>query len=295
MSILLPAPFKAGNVRGVRAVGASFAIGAMSLFAGASASAADTAPDVFRKMADVYNKAKSFQATVVSQQSGKAPDGKSGSLTQTEHIEFLSPNRFHITIKLSGTGSMTTKQAAQQLANQQREIFCNGKTLFEYAPNQKMFVKRPAPPSVQIAGLVKLLQMVPPANTPGLVLLPTGGTAQGRSTFVIESKPPPQANMKPEDRAKYDAAIKQVKQFPRFMIDKRNYTLLQYTVLGNDKSLHIDVLDQVLGGSLSPNNFAFTPPASAKEYHPPTQGAPGLPGGPGGAPTPPGGLGGRPR
>jgi outer membrane lipoprotein-sorting protein len=154
-----------------------------------------------------------------------------------------------------------------------------------YVPARKMYQKQPVPPTVLIAQLVDLLRLVPSVNRPGLALLPTTATVKGRPAYVIELKPTPPPKAKPDELKKYNAAIKQFKQYPRFMIDKQTYNLLEYTLATTTATAQVDLTSQVFGGAIPASAFAFAPPAGAKEYKP-------APGGPGGAPgMPPGGIG----
>jgi outer membrane lipoprotein-sorting protein len=291
MSMLPAAPSWAGKGRGTVAVGASLAIGALSMLVAGSASAGETAADVIKKMAANYTNAKTYQVSVTTVQSGKTKDGKPFSVTQTEHIQYQSPNIFHKSVKASGTGEAAKGQAALQLAVRQGEIFSDGKTAVMYVPSKKMYQKNPVPPTVQLAQLVDLLRAVPPTNQPGLTLLPTTATVQGRSAYVIEVKPTAPPTLKPADKPKFDAYVKQFKQFPRLMIDKQNFNLLEYTVVVNGGSTHSSLSSQIFGAAIPANHFTFSPPPGAKEFKAPPQGAvPGAPGGiPGGAP------GGRPK
>ena len=291
MAMLPAAPLRAGNVRGIRAVGCSIAIGATSLFVMSTPSRAETAASIVKKMVDVYTKAKSYQVSVVTLQSGKTPDGKAFSVTQTERVQFQSPNRFHKSVKVAGTGAAATGPGAQQLATRQGEIFSDGKTATMYVPSRKMYQKQPIPPTVQIAQLVDLLRLVPPANRPGLTLLPTAATVHGRPAYVIEIKPVTPPNLKPADLKKYQDGLKQFKQYPRFMIDKQNYSLLEYSLSTTQGNAQVSLMSQVFGGAIPPNAFTFTPPAGSKEYKAPATPPGGTPGGlPGGVPGAPGGV-----
>jgi len=105
---------------------------------------------------------------------------------------------------------------------------------------------------------------------------------------VIELKPVPPKGMKPEDKKKFDAGVKQFKQFPRFMVDKQNYNLLEYSLSTVAGSAKVDLVSQVFGGSIPAISFAFATPAGSKEFKAQPQGPGGPPPGviPGGAPAP---------
>jgi len=161
-----------------------------------------------------------------------------------------------------------------------------------YVPMLKQYQKQPVPPSVNIAQLIDLLRQVPGPTTPGLTLLPTPAKVQGHDAYILEIKPVMPANLKPEQKKMYEQGIKKIKQYPRFAIDKQNYTLLQGSQVTTDAMVQVNLSSQVFGSSLPASTFAFTPPAGSKEFVPPKQpmgGAPGLgaPGAvPGGGPAP---------
>jgi len=291
MSTPPAAPIWAGNVLGSRTVGTSFAIGALSLLIANSAFAAENAGDILKKMAENYTKAKSYQASITTTQSGKTPQGKAFTVTQTEHILYQSPNLFHKSVKATGSGPAMTSQFTEQLATRQGEIYSDGKSATMYVPAKKMYQKQPVPPNVLIAQLVDLLRLVPGSTRPGLALLPTPATVKGRRAYVIELKPVPPPNMKPEDKKKYDEGLKAFKQYPRFMIDKQNYNLLEYSMVTSTGTALVDLTSQVFGAPLPASAFTFTPPAGAKEFKAPPPGPRpgGAPGGAPGGPTVPGG------
>ncbi len=286
MSMLPAAPNWAGNVRGLRAVGTSLAIGALSLVVANSALAAETAGSILKKMAENYTKAKSYQVSITSVQVGKNPQGKPITVTKTERIQYKFPNLFHKSVKQTGTGAGITATDAAQLASQQGEIYSDGKTATMYVPSKKMYQKKPVPPTVLVAQLVDLLRLVPGADRKDVVLLPTTATVLGRPAYVIEIKPTQPPGLKPDQVKKYNDGLKQFKQFPRFMIDKQNYNLLKYTLATVQGTAEVDLASQVFGAAIPANAFAFAPPAGAKQFTGPPPGAPGSgPGGPNAMPS----------
>ena len=104
MSTLPAAHNRHGNVRGFRIAGSAFTIGALSLLVSNSAFAAETAGAILKKMAENYTKAKSFQASIVTIQAGKTPDGKAFTVTQNEQVQYKTPNLFHKSVKATGIG-----------------------------------------------------------------------------------------------------------------------------------------------------------------------------------------------
>jgi len=279
--VMLPAARKrVGTSRGIRAFSMSVTIGAASMLFAHSALAGESASDILKKMADVYTKAKSYQVTVTTMQTGKNPQGKPFTVTQTEHIWYQTPNMFHKSVKLAGTGSAP---GAEQLKQRQGEIYSDGKTATMYVPSKKMYQKQPVPPTVMLAQLVDLLRLVPSGAREGVTLLPNSATVGGRPVYIIELKPVMPKNLKPEQQKQYTAGVKQFKQFPRFLVDKQNYNLLEYSLSTVAGSAKVDLGSQVFGGNIPANLFAFTPPPGSKEFKAPTP-PPGGPGVPGGAP-----------
>ena len=161
MSMLPAAPNWAGNVRRIRAVGTSVGIGTLCLLSANSAFAGESAGNILKKMAENYSKAKSYQVSITTVQSGKTPQGKAFTVTQTEHVQYQSPNLFHKSVKAAGSGAAVTGPFSEQLAMRQGEIYSDGKTATMYVPANKMFQKQPVPPNVLIAQLVDLLRLVP--------------------------------------------------------------------------------------------------------------------------------------
>ena len=232
---------------------------------------ADQANDVFKKMADVYAKCKSFDGTIITKQTGKGPDGKSGSITTTQDVKYKSPNQFYVRLKASGTGA-ASKVGMEQL------VVSDGKMFTEYAPARKEFRRRPAPPQVPFTGLLGLMRVaiLPGQDTKGATLGPAT-TYQGHPAFVITVKPPENQlppNMPAADKAKLSF---------QFTIDKQNFQLHKLVMNTGSGSQEIEFKRQSLNGSLPAGAFAFSPPPGAKEAKvpaPPQGGVPGAPGGP---------------
>jgi outer membrane lipoprotein-sorting protein len=280
---------RAGKVRGFRTYAASIALCASSLIV-ADAAHAETVADVLKKMADNYTKAKTYQVSITTLQTGKTPQGKAFTVTQTEHLAYASPNKFHKSVKIAGSGAAVAgPTAAAQLAQRQGEIFSDGKTATMYVPARKQYQRQPVPPSVQLPQLVDLLRLVPAASRPGLTLLPTQANVHGRAAYIIEIRPVTPKGMKPADLKKYNEGLKQYKQFPRFLIDRQNYSLLQYSLLTTGGGAQVDLNSQAFGAPIPESTFVFSPPPGSTEFHAPTT-PPGHPGGtpaiPGGSPLP---------
>ncbi|HLJ53500.1 MAG TPA: DUF2092 domain-containing protein [Chthonomonadaceae bacterium] len=282
------APNRAGNLRGIRAAAGSLALGALSLMSAHAAFGAETVSSVLKKMAENYTKAKSYQATITTVQVAKTPDGKPYTVTETEQVKYENPNRFRQTVKATGTGAALSGQLAQQIQMLQHEIVSDGKTATIYVPARKMYQKQPVPPNLVVAQIVQVLRLVPPLDRPGLTLLPSGATVNGRQAYVVEMKPTAPPNLKPDQAKQFAAAVKRFKQYPRLLIDKQNYNLLQYTLSTTDGSAQIDLSSQVFGGAIPGSTFAFNPPAGVKEYKaPPPAMHPNIGGfTPGGVPAP---------
>jgi len=269
----------------------AIALAALPILISTPAVAAETASTILKKMAGIYAGAKSYQATIKTIQNGKTQQGKPFTISQTEHVAYQSPNRFHKSVKLTGTGAAVAGPAAAQLAMRQGEIYSDGKTATMYVPARKIYQKQAVPATVLIAQLVDLLRLVPGAQRPGLTLLPTTGSSQGREAFVIELKPIQPKGLNTADMKKFSDGVKKFKQFPRFLVDKKNYNLLEYSIQTTDGGAVVDLQSQVFGGSIASSAFDFIPPAGAKEFKGTPPGQPGAtPGGPGSVPGAPGGA-----
>jgi outer membrane lipoprotein-sorting protein len=273
MSIRPASSNRAGmQTAGVRLVCASFAI---LLAAGLpNTASADSAKDVLARMAATYNKAKTYQGSVVTKQSGKGPDGKFVSVTTTMQIKYLTPNLFNLQVTATGTGI-----AAKSAGQNNRQQVSDGKTVYTYSPVFKQYKKEPAGAQIPLNKILPMLQGIESA-TEQASLLPEK-TVHGHPAFVVSFTPKMQPNMTAEQKKQFQELAKTFKF--HLMIDKKSYQLLQAEqyVASPQGSLTtaLDMNSQVIGGNISKSIFKFTPPAGSKE-------ATASPAGAGGAPNP---------
>jgi outer membrane lipoprotein-sorting protein len=278
MLIQPAARFRAGvqiaRSRPVTSLTRALLLSALTLPAALPTASAESAQDVLKKMAAVYETAKSFQGSVTQRQKGKTRDGKSATLTTTQQLHYKGPNLFHIQISATGTG------AAAASASQMGITFVSdGKNIFIYRPAQKKYARQPSPPSLPLS---KILRVIPNPATPGLSLLsPT--SVQGHAAYVVQVKPTKPPNVPPQQRAQVEAYFKTLKP-TQYMIDKQNYHLLKITTAQGTNTSEIEFGPQTINGNVAPALFAFTPPAGTTEMTPPAGGNAPSPGLPGGAP-----------
>lgn len=274
------APFSAGSTVRFRAAAISLTVGAIAMLGSVAPSSAESAADVIKKMADVYNKAKSFQATITVIRKGKTAKNEEFSITQIEKVQFQTPNLFRKSVRISGTGAAGSGQGAAQLKNSEGDAYSDGKKATTYVPALKKYRKQAIPPNVQIAQLFSILQQIPAGDTPGLSLLPEPATFQGRAAYVIELKPQAKPGLTTEQKKQFDTLLKTIKKNPRFLIDKQNYTLLQASQSSQAGSVQVDITDQKINAAIPASAFNFTPPAGSQEViNPPTQPGAPAPGG----------------
>lgn len=239
---------------------------------------AQSAADILKKSEALYTKAASYQGSLVIKTSGKDQNGKPATLTQTQVIKYVGPNKVRVQVSAIGTGS-----AKAQAANLSSTTVSDGKTFTIYNSSLKQYVKQPAPPALSVRQL--LARVLPASTSQGLKLVAPSQVA-GRPVFVLELKPAPPPNLTAQQKAEY-AKMKPL----QLMIDKQNYQLLKIRQTAANGSVDISLNGQTFKPNLPGSTFAFTPPAGAKEFVPPANppGGPGAPGGP-----PPSGNGGAP-
>jgi len=259
--------FPAARVRAGIDCSVRFALPALcALWLPVAAHADAQAETVLKKMQTLYQTAKSYKGTVKSVQSGKTQDGKPYTLTTTQQIRYKLPNMFWVHVSYSGgTGAAASANGTSQT------VACDGKMVYQYRSNLNQYVKQPArltPPKLGPAAInldLTTAKMLPPSNV------------AGHAVYIIQVDQPMPASV-PADK------VAQVKPLLKVnvAIDKSNYYLLR--VARPTGEGETDFTDQAVNGSLPDSSFAFVPPAGAKPFTPPVQGAPGAPGAPG---TPP--------
>jgi outer membrane lipoprotein-sorting protein len=238
-------------------------VAALTVAAGALApvtARAQTAVDVYKKMSDVYAKAKSYQGTIVRVEKRKMPDGKAASQTLTVKISYKAPNKYSVENKKSVTVGSKSESTDQFMVT-------DGKGLFMYAPDKKVYQRGKVQNDNLLARFFGLLN---PVN--GFVMQPAS-TVNGRPVFVL--KP----NMPVTGTAAQMANAKKVKV--AIMIDKQTYQFLKLAIESPEGSLTQSAVSQTVNGNVPDSLFVWSPPAGYKEVTPPpapTGGAP-MPGG----------------
>jgi len=245
-------------------------VAAALLCAGGSAAvAADQTQDVMRKMGDVYRNAKSFSGSVTIRQNLKGPDGKPASVKTDQQVKYKSPNLFAVVIKIN------VKQGTGKNQSVAQTLISDGKTLYNWLPARKQYMKHPSPPSVPFPLLLQNIKLaiIPDPTHPvegARMVSPT--TLQGHSAYVVEIVTP--ANKLPAGMPPAQKAMALVPV--HLMIDKQNYHLLRVSKSGGGMSLQIDFGPQTVNGAIPQSAFTFHPPAGAKEAVQPTAPTPGM-------------------
>ncbi|HZT42377.1 MAG TPA: DUF2092 domain-containing protein [Chthonomonadaceae bacterium] len=259
-------------------------LAALSLAGSQAAHAADNAGNVLRKMATLYNNARSYEGTVTVHNGGKSPDGKKFTVTSTQHVRFRSPNLIQASISMQGTG------AAARFAQGGQIITSDGHTMYRYVTAQKQYMKFPAPPRLT---LMQILNLPNFDTTTAKVVGST--TVNGHAAAEVEAKPAMPslpANLPAQQKAQIMANMKNqwAKMKPiRLAIDKQGGQILRVTITTPAGPATIDFSSQMFNPAIPSSAFTFKPPAGAKELTMPTPRGPGAPGPPG-VPVPPSGA-----
>ena len=251
------------------AVGGLLALTLLSLsapFADAKGPGNDPA-GIITRMEDVYKNAKSYQGTISMKQSGKTPDGKPFSMSESRQVRFKAPNQIFDQQQVSGTG------AAVKISNRSQTWVGDGKSLYVYVPAQKMYAKRAAPPTIALTQI--LARYLPHAPQFSLTMA-AAAKVNGRDALVISAKPKVPASfpasITKEQKAQILERIK--KQRPtQIYIDKQNYQLLRLVGGPQDRTDEITFVSQQFNGAVPESAFTFHPPAGAKLFVPPAPGS----------------------
>ncbi len=219
---------------------------------------AQSATEIYKKMSDVYATAKSFQGTIVRSEKVKTKDGKLATQMVSVKINFKAPNKYLVTNTKAvnvGGKSQTSSQA----------MVTDGKTLYMYSPDRKLYQRGQVPTENMLSRFFSLLN---PVN--GFALL-TNSNLNGRAVFVLAP------NLPTKGTPAEIANAKKVKI--SLLIDKQNYQFLKMTIDSPNGNLVETISGQAVNGAVSDSVFVWTPPASYKEFKPPTnQGGAGVPG-----------------
>jgi outer membrane lipoprotein-sorting protein len=205
---------------------------------------AQSASEVYKKMASLYSNAKSYQGTIVRVQTGKAPDGEPAVQTVTLKIQFKAPNRYFV-------NNLTSVSIGSKRQSSDQTMVCDGKKLYIFSSEQKLYHRGQIPNENMLSNFFALLTA---AN--GFRLLPET-TVNGRTAFVIKPNLPLKATLTQLANAK--------KVKITVMIDKQNFQFLKIAFESASSNLTQSVSGQVVNGSISDSVFVWTPPAGYKE------------------------------
>jgi outer membrane lipoprotein-sorting protein len=234
-----------------------------------AARAADNPQDILKKMQAVYHDAHTYEGAITMKVTGKEQDGKVTMVTNVEQLKYKGPNLFAMQRTISASGPL-----AARFSNMKAALISDGKTVYNYNPSTKEYMKAPAPAKVPLEKLME--RMMPPSDLTKATLLPPT-TVQGRPAYVINI---PIATT---------PGGKEPKAF-QYTIDRQNYLALKIVMVGGTSGLEIDLDGQTVGSSIPASAFVFTPPAGAVEKKPPTPAAGQVPAPSGGGAAPAGGT-----
>lgn len=223
---------------------------------------AQTVKEILQKVEDVYNKASSYQCNLIVRRTGKGPDGKPLSITQTQQVQYKSPNLFRVQVSVTGTGA-----AAAAVKNGNSTVISDGKNIYVYMPSQKQYMKQAVPASLPLRQL--MASVIPGANTANARLV-APSMINGRPVYVLEVKPQAPPNLTPEQKARF-ARLKPI----QIMVDKQNYHVVRIHQEAADAQLDVSFNGQTVNGTVPSKAFVWTPPPGAKEFVRPATPAPG--------------------
>ncbi len=205
---------------------------------------AQSASQLYKKMADVYTYAQSYQGTIVRVEKGRMPNGKSATQTVTVKVSFKAPNKYFVnTMKSANIGGMSQ--------NSNQTTVTDGKSLFTFSPEKKLYQRG----QIQNENLLsRFFAQINPVS--GFMLLPDS-TVNGRTAFVFKPNLPLKGT--PAELAN----AKKIKI--TLMIDKLNYQFLKMTIESANGNLIQSVSGQVVNGSIPDSVFVWTPPPGYKE------------------------------
>ena len=238
-------------------------VGAM-LFASAPSHAQDV-QTILSKVAAAYKNAKSYQAQATMTQVRQMGSQKQQN-TSTITTKFKAPNKM-----------VTVVEGKDRL-----QVYSDGKTMYIYLPQEKEYMKGPAPASLAMAG--SGFGSGDPSQI-GVQLQAMFGTnakladrrVGGKPVFVIQST---QSQQSPDGKSS-------LKMTATALIDKATYVVRQIIIEGTRsmgaqkmvENITITFASQQINPNLPDSVFAFRPPAGAKErqMQMPSPGAPPTP------------------
>ncbi len=218
------------------------------LIAGVYASAGPPNPSAIVKTTTaLYANARTFRGSEHVYQSGKTPKGQY-SFSVTMQVIHTSPNKVYIHQIAKGTG------IASKL-NRESISVSDGKTIYNYLIEKKIYTRSPAPPSIPTLDMAMLLPKLSNLKLIG------SRTVQGVKAYVIEGMPPIPANIPPQVRAK----IKPVE----FAIGVASHLLLELHIDNITSSDQFTFSNQVINSSIPASKYHFNLPKGARLIMPP--------------------------
>ena len=268
-----PADIQAGNARRFWFARAAFLAFAPIAILQASSAHADGSA-AWTKAISLYKNVKSYQATIVTKNSGTDPKtNKIVTVTKTQRVQYKSPNFFHLEISATQTG--LDAKTAKAVEGNNISVYSDGKSMTVYLPSQNKFQKKAVPPSLPLYSVVQEMGAFMQVDPKKIKQLGTSGRSQGREGMLFEILvPAPPATADATVKKSYDEYKKTVKQSPQFIVDKQNNTFLNFAQSSSKASVSIDYSNQNFSPVFSASSFNFTPPKGAVEAKQPA-GAPG--------------------
>ncbi len=259
-------PFRTNTVAKLSHGGLLFGATALVMSTSSVARAEDPT-SLIQKTVAQYSQAKAYQAVLKITQTGKDQAGKPGEVVSNQRVIFKAPNFFYFETKASGKG------AASDAAKGNSIMVSDGKTLYQYLPAMKQYVKQAAPPTFSMLQIVS--KLLPSTDN----FVPDGttmGNVGGQPATVIKMKAimpnniP--ANITSDQKKRLEQLVKTSKPVI-LSLSKTNHILRIERLLDGGK-LDIVFTGETFAPNIAMSIFKFTPPAGAKEYVQPAGGAP---------------------
>ncbi|HEV2471249.1 MAG TPA: hypothetical protein VGS41_01195, partial [Chthonomonadales bacterium] len=178
------------------------------------AARADKAQDVINKVVALYNGARTFKGTIRIVQS-QTLGGQTSSVSMSQDLEYMRPNL------ISSYSIINSSRQGKAMPTSKGRVCSDGKTIYKYDMNRKLYEKGPAPPEISLA---TLLALVPRPGTAKFTLA-ADTVYNGRPAYVVILTPLIPANVPANIRPQLLAMSKPQK----LTIDKRTSQLLRVT------------------------------------------------------------------
>ena len=219
-----------------------FATGFPAGLFGLNAAKAQTPEAIVKKVDSAYRNAKTFDCSFSMKQSVRTTEpGKSVILNSQNRYKYHGPSQFYLELKANPTGRTITQISVS-----------NGKTLYVYVPERKLYKKGAAPASVRTPfGLFRSMIPDPKKNK---LTMKAATTINGKAVYVIDVSS--LAEPKPG----------QPKVAATLYIDKTTSALLRFSSTGGSRSLEMTVAAIDFKPNFPASAFEFTPPSEAKEF-----------------------------